>query len=446
MTRYKVFVLLLFLSLGFHAKAQFNIDEEFNSYFYNARVKFVSEFFARFNGTEKLQDIDEKYSDRMSNILYLFDLSQFESENDSSFIEAKGFAETIVENDVKINYYDSCWYARVKCEGLLGKKNVSFDLYLIVENRGELMYKWSIADVDGEIFNTSLARSHKLLFLNPNCHEQSFMDLSRITKESSRYIDDYVVKGYESKKLDVFLTLVRSGQLIVSYISDIEFTFHQVPNFIFSVKHFERESMNAGWLINTISKSDEEEKSVFFNRLHHVNLKNIESVIPPIENQDLNIDVSSSDTTELVVDYKSSVIYQKVNNTQDLVVQRFLNIISLWFQTGDADYLKKALSECAGKKGSDCFVADRAISSNVKNVELDSDSILNIKKYLNDVNGILHNKTISITYSNLCQVSEDEDYFQVGCDLCLIGDISSTKKFVFSVRKKDYKINSIISK
>ena len=75
-----------------------------------------------------------------------------------------------------------------------------------------------------------------------------------MVNESYRYIDDYALTGYMPDKLSVFLTLVRSGLLKVNYVSDVEFVFFQVPGYKFSVKLFERESKNAGWLISSVSK------------------------------------------------------------------------------------------------------------------------------------------------------------------------------------------------
>jgi hypothetical protein len=256
------FILCTVSLLGcvFYSDAQAQFLDPLNMPMYHARVKLVDEFFARFNGKEKRTDLPQEYSDRKSNILMLFDLSQFQTKHDSLFLEADSFAQKVAQDSILLDYSDDRWYAKVHCFGQLAKKKVDFYLYLVVESRGNDMYKWAIANAEGDIFNTSRSREHIELFMLPNAHEQSFSSLSRVTSEDARYIDDYVKDGYEASPLSVFLTLVRSGLLQIEYTSEAEFVFFQVPNYIFTVRHFERDSMNVGWLISSIVKCEEEHK------------------------------------------------------------------------------------------------------------------------------------------------------------------------------------------
>lgn len=260
MQRQLILLFVLLICIYPESGAQTLVLDSLDMPMYEARVKLVDEFFARFNGVEKRKDVSSEFSDRKSNILMLFNLAQFKSKTDSLFLEADTLAQKAVNDSICLHYSDSCWYAKVKCHGTIAKKKVDFSLYLSVERRGDHMYKWVIAHAEGTLFNTSRSRKHQELFLSPNDHEQSFMSLFEMTDEAYRYVDDYAKNGYESDALSVFLTLVRCGQLKINYVSDVEFVFLQIPGYIFTVKHFERENMNVGWLIHSFEKCSEAEK------------------------------------------------------------------------------------------------------------------------------------------------------------------------------------------
>ena len=58
-----------------------------------------------------------------------------------------------------------------------------------------------------------------------------------------------------------FLTLIYNGQLNIDYVEDLEFFFYQVPDYVFSIKEFNRnDSKNDGWLINSFKRITEQEK------------------------------------------------------------------------------------------------------------------------------------------------------------------------------------------
>lgn len=242
------------------ALSQTQILKTLNRDQYLAKVKLVDEFFARFNGQETRQDISSKYRDRASSVMLLFDLAKFKSKSDSGFVAAERFSKKVAADSVFINYEDGKWYAKAKCTGLLSQKAVNFYVYLTVEEVKDSVYKWVIANVDGDIFKTMRDNPHEELFISPNSHELFFSSLRNITKDAYEFIDDYAKKTFKADKLSVFMTLVRCGKLKISAVSNLEFVFTQVPNYVFTIRHFERESKNAGWLIDKLEEMTEKEK------------------------------------------------------------------------------------------------------------------------------------------------------------------------------------------
>lgn len=263
-----LFIMLIVCAEVEYASAQTNVFSQLDRSQYLAKVKLVDEFFARFNGEEVRKDVDENYLDRASGILMLFDLSKFKSKADSSFVAAENFSKFTAESEIKLNFEDKNWFAKIKCHGKFAQKNIVFDMFLCVEKRDSAMYRWAICDVEGDTFKTSRDKPHKEFFIMPNDNEQFFQSIRKTTTETYKFIDDFVKQGYKADALSTFLALVRNKQLKIEAVTDVEFVFLQVPNYIFTVKHFERESKNAGWLIDSCKKTSNDEKAKLISRLH----------------------------------------------------------------------------------------------------------------------------------------------------------------------------------
>lgn len=262
-----IFILcfLMGCSLGYS-----QVFDMLNSDIYRGRVKLVSEFMRRFNGEEKNPYIDPNAPEiDKINLCQLFDVD-FILKNRSE-IEPKAFqfVDSVLSNNVKINYRDSNWFAKTSCVATFKGKEIKFDMYLVVEPRGNDMYKWVIADVKGEIFNLNPSRKSEKIMLLPNEHESNFMRLNSITSEKDDYITLYSAKTSAVDRLSVFNTLVYFGFLNIEYVSDIEYTFLQVPSYAFTIKEFERESTNSGWLIESWEQMNTDEKNLILEGLYH---------------------------------------------------------------------------------------------------------------------------------------------------------------------------------
>lgn len=249
-----------------NATSQIPLSDLLDRELYLAKVKLVDEFFARFNGEELRNDLGPEYLNRESGVLLLFDVAKYKSRTDSGFVAAQTFAQHVINSGTKLNFEDKEWFAKIKCHGKLVQKNVTFDMVLCVEERDSAMFRWAICDVEGDIFTTSRDKNHKELFIMPNDHEQFFMSMRRATTETYKFIDDYVKHSYRADALSTFLALVRNNQLKIDAVTNVEFVFLQVPDYIFTIKYFERDSKNAGWLIDSFNKMSEEDKKLIIKK------------------------------------------------------------------------------------------------------------------------------------------------------------------------------------
>ena len=418
-------------------EAQSGMFDLLNKPMYEARVKLIDEFIARFNGAEKRKGVSEEYSDRKSNVLMMFDLTKFKSKQDSLFLCADEFVQKVISENILLNYTDSCWYAKVKCNGSLAKKDVDFYLYLIVEKRGDDMYKWSIAKAEGKVFDTSRTRKHRELFISPNDHEMSFMSLSKITDGSNRYIDDYAKDGYEADALSIFLTLARCGQLKINNVSDVEFVFLQVPGYIFSVKHYERESMNVGWLINSFEKCDETYKTEILSSLRPLSSQ-------PYESPNDSVFGTPSDPIK-IANHTNEGIEDVSHSEDEEIVCRFGNLLQLWCETKDLYYREKMIELCAGKEGKECLVNDSLMNHFAGLLGLPLVQSYTLRSYLVGFQNIMHEGKIKVSISDIKQVDNNGKFYVVSCTIKINSPKSFESKDLFYIRKKSLEISRISS-
>ena len=244
-------------------------SENWDDVLYDTRVKLVDEFFARFNGNESRIDVDINDKDsRLKNLLLLFDSQLFKSFDDPLFTEAKRFAATVMASGVKIDYADTAWVAKATCSVKLKGKPSTLSLYLNVQERGDDMYKWVIAKAEGKALDISSPVVSGNVMLMPDAHETDFMSLYRITTEKDNYIMSYAGKGFVPDPTTTFFSYVYSGLLDIEHVTDLEFTFLQVPGYVFTIKNLIRDTYNAGWLITSFSEVTDAEKKEFLKTIY----------------------------------------------------------------------------------------------------------------------------------------------------------------------------------
>jgi len=312
------YLLAIFIAIGYLC-GNAQIFDMLNSDLYRGRVKLVSEFMKRFNGEEKNPYIapNAVEIDKI-NLCQLFDADFIIKNREDIEPKAFQFVDSILLNNVKINYSDPNWYAKTTCIATFKGKEREFDIFLIVEPRGKDMYKWVIADVKGEIFNLKPSRESEKIMLLPNEHESNFMRLHSITSEKDDYITLYSSHMSSVDRLTVFNTLIYYGYLNIEYVSDIEYTFLQVPGYAFTIKEFERESTNSGWLIESWEQMTNEEKNRILEQLYHDKYKDLTLKHPIIHEPRLTKSENEDSAFAMVENFVS--LLDKYAETKDKAV------------------------------------------------------------------------------------------------------------------------------
>lgn len=220
---------------------------------YLAQIKLVDEFMERFNNPT-------------SPYLLLIDGERYL--NDSLFHhQFHQMIDTLKTTPISLSYAESGWYTTIHCTANSFHGYDTLQLILSVEPRGIDTYKWVIADVQGDMFNLWNYTNNDI-FIMPNQHEMDFMDLTGIINDAGSNIFSLTKTNAIPNRLSIFETLVYTQQLRLETITDLSFTFLQVPGFRFTIRYFPRESKNSGWLISEICPISDEEKKQLFKIIH----------------------------------------------------------------------------------------------------------------------------------------------------------------------------------
>ena len=266
----KIFIVLL--SVLFGTKAYSQIVFEPDPYLQKSRIGLVDEFMKRFNGETLHPNISKKIKDsRKKNLQLLFNLAQYKSKQDPSFIKATDMVETIIKDSVTIHFNDKEWAAIAHCSGIIDGKKTTFNVYLTVQQRKADMYKWVISKVEGKCFEISPRDTSDKIMLSPDDHETNFISLSRMTQEQPYNIKLFMSKEHEYDETSVFMYLVRTKRLKINYVENLEFMFMQIPGYAFNIQYYERESGNSGWLISKFYHYTDVEKNNLLESLHSPN-------------------------------------------------------------------------------------------------------------------------------------------------------------------------------
>lgn len=226
-------------------KAQIFTSVELENYKF--RVKQISEFMERFNG--KLSIVEKSDANwRKKNLILLFD-------RDTYMKNPKGaelLVSKIIADSLTINYNDTTWLAEAECNATLNGKDTKITLYLAVERIKGDMYKWVIKGANGNLLQLKPDKVNGGLKISPVDNELNFMQLSHITSVEARNIINYKSNDTKIDPLQVFYTLVYEKKLTIKNVQRLKYHFN-LKNLSFIVTFFERDNMNAGWLISDYS-------------------------------------------------------------------------------------------------------------------------------------------------------------------------------------------------
>lgn len=237
---------------------------------FEAQVKSLDEFQARFNGTEHKKGtvMGNDSLSRMNNIISLFDFSMDKKglSKEQFLGKLNSFVDSVLSNKMKFDVLSTGFWSECKCRFKYQGKDKRITLLLQKELYENGIYRWAVAGVKG-LAEAGLINVSTYYPISPVEHEISFMGLQDLFNENASHAFGYRAKAAQIDELSVLLTMVQLGILKFDIVEEQTFHCVDVPGFVFTIKEFVRAGNNSGWLINDFKQADKEEKKDYIKNL-----------------------------------------------------------------------------------------------------------------------------------------------------------------------------------
>lgn len=229
---------------------------------HRCRIDFIHEFIDLYNeiANDSLQENESRNPG-----LRLFDLSKFYSKEDPEFINASYFSKEI-KNSKTLSLSDNQTVCTVRCICNYQGENKEIQLFLKqVQTEGNI--EWIVSSIESDWLDVYNDKESAIGLL-PDEHEENFIGLSKINNGNVTSMRRVFHNNHGYDKSSVLAFLIKAGLLRIKHTKDIEFIFLQIPDYVFHVTYFNRNTDNSGWLISNFYKMSEYDKSEFIKNIN----------------------------------------------------------------------------------------------------------------------------------------------------------------------------------
>lgn len=257
--RIYISILLSLVTLNSYTQDIGKLQEEM----YDYQVKGIGEFMARFNSDEHLKfnmQLPDSISQRKKDVLSVcnFEIASTMPDFENTITR---FLQAIEDNDIKLQFSDSTWFACAEFDVEYKKKPIKLNLLLTPHEARPKRFCWALVDVGGKDVN-QLADTTKWVGISPTDNELDFIELAGKSKTQRRNFSGFRKPGKDIDYLSSFVALVQAGVVTINHCDKITYYFLNIPNFIFTVDNFIRENSNSGWLISSILPINDNQKQL----------------------------------------------------------------------------------------------------------------------------------------------------------------------------------------
>ena len=237
-------------------------------------VKQLDEFFERFND-EPNSFIRKIYAEKKTK----FNIKRQDLIRSLFNYENKIFKPGAIDSFVTVamnyrmpnsqNFYGKDWYAEALCDFEYNGVAINIPVVLVINTDENHRSKWMILAANPPPLKQTTTLQFKRSgynsskFISASSHETAFIELERILKDKSAF-SDYTESGFSQNDRSLqFYSAVVQNQLKFKTVKKIKYHFLQVENYIFTVERFTRNTLNAGWLINSLKTATVDQKEAY---------------------------------------------------------------------------------------------------------------------------------------------------------------------------------------
>lgn len=258
--------LCLFLPV-LQGHSQMLSDEVGLPYQFKFRVNSIESFMYRFNleedvhGNRYRQDtaaLTEKFvTDRNRMILSLFDYQKYGKASNVDKRKILDFLQAVnsVNKQVRLDFYDTNWFAEVTLDILYKQKPEQLTLILQQEQTLPRVSHWAIRAVKADFLDLKLQKKDSTKIIAPNSHGTDFISIPK-DLSSPEAIVNFAAPGVTLDMLSVFFYAVKNGEISLKKARQVKYHFLQIDNWIVRVEEKDHHAFNGGWLVAELIQAD----------------------------------------------------------------------------------------------------------------------------------------------------------------------------------------------
>lgn len=262
-----------------HANAQsFVNDAGTREKLFVYKVHQLDEFIKRFNDdtTAFIREVYSQYKKRFSVSRTDLVKSLFNYEHKvltPNMIDSFTRAVTNKRTPLKLDFYREGLFAEANCRFQYNSGEIDIPVILRIAGNAKDGAKWTIAAVGyNELqknlnISTVTVKNSTKSFINPASNNNNFLELVKAFEDRENLAAYFEQPFFERNYCPEFYYALLHNKIRLLHVKSVTYHVLQVDNWGFTIEYFPRQTLNSGWLINSLKRMSAAEKENYRKRL-----------------------------------------------------------------------------------------------------------------------------------------------------------------------------------